>query len=109
MRVKSEPTGYEIVVTPKSMGVMGLSERIVYGDTDADRRRLAADRKARAEDMADQIRRHVDYVSLIEIRDDSEWVCSHCGSEWMSDDDCNGCCDDDMAEADASAHRGEEQ
>jgi hypothetical protein len=54
------------------------------------------------QEIARDIKRHVDGIEFAEVRFDTETTCSHCGSKWTEDGDYNGgCCDKDNEEDDA--------
>lgn len=48
------------------------------------------------EEIAQQIKRHVDNVLDVHAAWDNEELCEHCDSEWTEDGDYNGgCCEED--------------
>ncbi len=51
-----------------------------------------------AEDIAKEIKKHVEGVSRVVIEKDSAVVCEHCGSPWTEDSLTanGGCCDEDF-------------
>ena len=55
------------------------------------------EKKQRAEDMIEQIRRHVDGAKYATIIEHKEFSCSYCGSTWTEDNKTynNGCCEED--------------
>ena len=61
------------------------------------RERIVALKRSTAADIISQIRRHVDGISNMEIVEDVECQCEHCGSDWTEDSDTynGGCCDAD--------------
>lgn len=74
-------SNFRIEVTPKGLnnfGFVSVSDKF-FGETED---QIAKDYLERCEHMADQIRRHVDYVRGAEVVFDSKEECSHCGSEW---------------------------
>lgn len=56
-----------------------------------------------AEDIAEQIRRHVDGIAAngVQVTWDASYVCEHCGHAWTEDSDTynGGCCDKDLESA----------
>lgn len=85
---------YRVVVAPARAGWISLSGR--------------SDQEITCDNIADQIKRHVDDVASIEIEFDQAHVCAHCGSDWTEDspDYNGGCCQDDE---DAHNARQQEQ
>jgi transposase-like protein len=63
------------------------------------RDRIVALKRSTAADTISQIRRHVDGIQHMEIVEDVEYQCEHCGSDWTEDSDTynGGCCDADEA------------
>jgi len=56
--------------------------------------RLERDRMARCEEIARDIKRHVDNVRSCSVEFDQEHVCEHCGAAWTEESDTynRGCC-----------------
>ena len=44
------------------------------------------DKKRTCEDIAEQIKRHVDGIDYVVAEWDTRYVCSHCGRNWEVDD-----------------------
>ncbi len=53
-----------------------------------------------AQDVVDEIKRHVDGVSHIDIETDIDEVCEFCGYNWTEADNLynGGCCDEDESQ-----------
>lgn len=85
-------TGYRVVVDPKPE--MSIFYHI-YGDNWKTKR--LEDLKSKAEEIAAQIKRHVDNVGFVQVEAETEAVCSHCGRDWTEDGAAynGGCCDED--------------
>lgn len=86
-------TGYRVTVEPKVLGLFWY--RSFFGEK-GEAQRLK-DLKSLADQIADQIKRHVDDVERIAVEAETEAVCSHCGLEWTKEDSAynGGCCDED--------------
>jgi Mg-chelatase subunit ChlI len=55
---------------------------------------IEKDYQRRCDEIAEQIKRHVDNVDSVEVEYDEEFTCSHCGQEWQVDGiGCPICCD----------------
>lgn len=63
-----------------------------------------SDDEITCDQIADQVKRHVDSVGSVTVEFDQGHVCEHCGSQWTEDsaDYNGGCCGKD-AEADPEA------
>ena len=107
---KRNVTGYRIEVEARDLGDFGcvsVGTDMLYGITEEGRQRLLRDQKERAEEIARQIKRHVDNVHSAHAVEETEMVCEYCGHRWteVSDTYNGGCCDRDEANnpnADAS-------
>ncbi|MCG5241367.1 hypothetical protein ACIU1J_27510 [Azospirillum doebereinerae] len=86
-------TGYRVVVEPKLLEAFWY--RGILGDKGAAQR--LKDLRSLADQIADQIKRHVDGVGNIEVEAETEAVCSHCGSGWTEESAVynGGCCAED--------------
>ena len=97
------PEDFRVIVEPRRMtdyGGVSCSPRLVYGD---DMSRYARDMRRRCEEIAEEIRWHVDNVGGVYVEIPERWVCEHCGTDW-TEDGANyngGCCaaDQDAYEA----------
>ncbi len=94
---------FRIEVTPRSAGDFGFASVSGMQRSEAEAERLC-------EDIAEQIRRHVDELPSrhmsrqrgVYVMWDSKPICSHCGSAWTEEGPYNGgCCDKDCEEEDA--------
>ena len=98
----SHRSNFRIIVTPKRLGDFGairVSDNF-FGQSEE---RIEKDYMRRCDDIADQIKRHVDEVDSVEVNYDVEHTCSHCKYEWEVDE--NGtpiCCDEAIAEHEKS-------
>lgn len=89
-----------VVVEPRSMGNFGsirTCESLFYGDSEIEQARLLRDKEDRCKEIAEQIRRHVDFVDHVRIEYETEALCSHCGWRWTEESDTynGGCCSKD--------------
>lgn len=86
--------GGRVVIYPRRLGNLG-SVHIPDGWASDD---VGGDTVKRCEEIREQVKRHVDYAEHVEIEQDAEYVCEHCGSSWTEDSDSfnGGCCDKDM-------------
>ncbi len=101
-RKVSGQNNYRVVVDPRGLGDFG-SVRV--GDdlictNEADRQQRY---KERCEDIARDIKRHVDYVKCVTVECDDTYACEHCGRHWTeANAEYNGgCCDADQDAEDA--------
>jgi len=92
-----------VEVRPRSLGDCGLIHFSGF------RGRTEAQAIADCEDIADQIRRHVDGLPSYRDRGvnvvwDKEEVCEHCGRVWTEGDSPHngGCCEEDIKVLDAT-------
>lgn len=96
-RKLSRKENFRIVVEPRGLGNMGfvsMSDRMACGFDDA---RVEREYQERCEEIASQIRRHVDNVSSAYVEYDQQPICEHCGSAWTETSEIynGGCCDKD--------------
>lgn len=96
----SRKTNFRVVVYPCGLadfGFMRTSDDFLYGRGPDAAARIEKEYQGRCEEMAADIRRHVDSVGGVEIEFDQEPVCEHCGSGWTEDSDTynGGCCSKD--------------
>lgn len=92
----SQPTNFRVVVEPRSLGNLGIirtSDSFLYPTAEG----RAKAYEERCQDIAEQIKRHVDEVGYITIESDREAVCEHCGADWTEEsaDYNGGCCSKD--------------
>lgn len=104
MKAKGRKEEFRVVVYPRSLtdfGYVSMSRGLVYGHGEEAQRRWERDMQLRCEEIASQIRRHVDNVVSVQIEYDQEDVCSYCGSKWTEDSDTynGGCCAQDEEHA----------
>lgn len=89
---------FRVVVDIRDMGDFGSIHAglgLFYNLSDpAEIERLARDRMARCEEVAKDIKRHVDNVRNCFIEFDQENVCEHCGATWTENSNTynGGCC-----------------
>ena len=103
MARKREASSFSVEVEPRRLGNFGsvsMSDSLVTRD--------AADAleqyRERCEEIANQIRRHVDNVGSVAVRAHTDAVCEFCGSAWTEDgDDFNGGCCESEAHRTAGA------
>lgn len=92
---------FRVVVDIRDMGDFGSVSAgvgLFYNLRDqAEIERLARDRMARCEEIAKDIKRHVDNVRHCSVEFDQEHVCEHCGAAWTEESDTynGGCCSAD--------------
>ena len=91
-----------VEVRPRSLGDCGLIHFFGF------RERTEAQAITDCEDIAEQIRRHVDGLSShrdrgVDVVWDREEVCEHCGRVWTEGDSPHngGCCEEDIKVLDA--------
>ncbi|WP_353265838.1 hypothetical protein [Gemmatimonas sp.] len=95
-------TGYRIDVQPRGLGDFGFASvgtGLLYGHGEDARQRILRDEKERCDDIAQDIRRHVDNVRRVTVEEETEAVCSFCGHAWTEESTTynGGCCDADEA------------
>lgn len=100
MKAKGRKENFRVVVEPRGLGDFGsvrVSPSFIYGHGENSQKRHDADLEARCEEMATEIRRHVDNVRHASVEFDQEDVCEHCGATWTEGDATynGGCCDRD--------------
>lgn len=110
MKKEGEKFNFRVVIEPKGLGDFGsirLPSSLLYGNTEMERKRAEKDMHERCEEIAEQVRRHVDNVSHAQVDFDQEYVCEHCGAEWTEGENPfnGGCCDKDCEEEDARLMR----
>lgn len=99
-KVSSPKTDFRIVVTPRGLGDFGgvrMSDTFVHGHGKDGAAAIAREYQSRCEEIAKEIKRHVDCVDSVSIEFDQQHVCEHCGWAWSEDSDTynGGCCDKD--------------
>ena len=88
MGMKTTKTNFHVVVSPRNPGDFGVC--FISGQT-----RTPEAEERLCEDIASQIRRHVDDIQRPWVNHDIEKTCEHCGREWTEGDDSphnGGCC-----------------
>jgi methionyl-tRNA synthetase len=87
MASKKNITGYHVAIEPKQHYMHRWSEEDKLND-----------QKNVCKDMIQQINRHVDEVGYIDLIEEAEMVCEHCGSMWSERESSynGGCCDKDI-------------
>jgi hypothetical protein len=98
----SERVDFRVEVRPRSKGDFGGLRTNIFGEHTPDEARRAC------EDIAQQIRRHVDGLPSsgdrgVDVVWGVESKCGHCGARWTEDssDYNGGCCAQDIAEEEA--------
>lgn len=89
---------FHVVVEPRRLGNFGfvsVNDSLFGGS----RENIAKRYEERCEQIAEEIKRHVDNVGYITIMSDQNYVCPDCGSGWTEESDTynGGCCDEDEA------------
>lgn len=60
---------------------------------------ISAEYRRRCEQIADDVKRHVNHVQRVQVVCDTVEVCEYCGAEWAVEGNVyNGCCDADTAD-----------
>lgn len=77
-------TNFRVVVEPRRLGDYGAlrTSDTAFGRTEE---QVEKDYKRRCEEIAEQITRHVDNVSSVDVDYDTDAYCSHCGYGWEVD------------------------
>lgn len=88
---------YRVIIEPRRLGdfvYYSVSDYLVCPDL----QRRQQQYKERCDEIASEVRRHVDNVGSVEVVCDSIEVCEHCGAEWteQSKNYNGGCCDADQ-------------
>lgn len=101
MSKKTTQENYRVVIEPRRLGDFGLasvSDSMVTSG-EADRQRQY---KEQCEEIAAEVKRHVDNVGWVGVVSDEVAVCEHCGWQWTEDsaDYNGGCCEKDQAAED---------
>lgn len=90
MGMKTERTNWRVEVDVPERSAYGLYRRVEH------------ELETMANEIRDQIRRHVDTDGPVRVVYDIHHRCEHCGYAWAPDDTGeNGCCDKDIQESDA--------
>lgn len=97
---------FRVTVEPRSMtdfGGISTGRWMFYSNDEEGNKRWERDMQERCEEIAAEIKRHVDNVRSVWVEFDSSPICSHCGAHWTEDsNDYNGgCCDADQEAEDA--------
>jgi hypothetical protein len=105
MRKEGEKFNFRVVIEPRSLGDFGsirVSASFFYGNTDSERKRWGRDMQDRCDEIAKDVKRHVDQVGSVSVDFDQEYVCEYCGAEWTEGKNSynGGCCDKDCEEED---------
>lgn len=93
---KTIESNYRVEVHPRHHGDLGFA--FISGMT-----RPEPETRRICEDIAQQIKRHVDGVGTARVVCDVEVVCEYCGWAWTEDGNAHngGCCEKDLAVMDA--------
>lgn len=73
-------SNFRVVIEPRRLGDYGFvrtSDRLGRSP-----QQIEKEYQERCEEMADQVKRHVDNVGYVGVECDTEEVCSHCGFHW---------------------------
>ena len=97
MPKKTIETEWRVIIEPRSLGNFGIasmSDAVVCPD-EAERLR---EYQQKCENIATEVKRHVDDVGSVFVDAITEDVCEFCGGPWTEDDSTfnGGCCDKDM-------------
>src|SRR3546814_20054338 len=79
---------FRVVVEPRGLGDFGsikTSDSLIYGRGPEAAARIARDYEERCDEIAGDIKRHVDNVGYISVEFDQEKVCEHYGWAWTAD------------------------
>lgn len=101
-KIQGPRDNFRIVVNPRSMtdfGMASFSRSFLYKSDRDGQASWEKDMIDRCNEIAADIRRHVDNVSRVSVEWDQEAVCEHCGSRWTEDSTMynGGCCGKDEA------------
>lgn len=97
MSMKKTKTSFRVEVTPRHPGDYGIC--FIGGET-----RTPEEERRLCEEIAEQIRRHVDGINKPCVTWDVEKTCEFCGYGWTEADDSphnGGCCNQDCDIMDA--------
>jgi hypothetical protein len=106
-RILGHRENFRVVVEPRGLGDLGfisMSDRMACGNDPA---RIEREYQQRCEEIAQQIKRHIDNVAYASVEFDQAHVCSHCGARWSeeSTEYNGGCCSTDQEIYDAEQER----
>jgi hypothetical protein len=104
-KVLGIPENFRVVVEPRGLGHFG-SVSMGDGFISRDPKVIAKLYRERCEEIAAEIKRHVDNVGYVSVESDAGYQCEHCGGVWteVSADYNGGCCSkDEGAEIDRLA------
>lgn len=106
MRKEGAKVNFRVVIDPRRLGDFGsirLGASFLYGNTEEERKRAERDMHERCDEIASQVKRHIDNVNYVQVEFDQEYVCEHCGAEWTEGKSPynGGCCDKDCGDEDA--------
>jgi hypothetical protein len=98
---KVEQTNFRVVIEPRGLGNFGqisMPDRLICPDKDHRLRQY----RERCDEIAADVKRHVDNVGHVYVDFDTEGECEHCGSRWTEDSDQynGGCCEKDQVAQD---------
>lgn len=107
-KTKGHAENFRVVIYPRGLGnfgFMSVGDRTVTGGDPAISERMYRDR---CNDIAEQVRRHVDEVGSVDVEFDTQDVCEHCGREWTESSPAynGGCCDQDQSAEDQRVTAG---
>jgi len=98
--VLGRKTNFRVVIEPRRLGDFGrikTSDTFVYGRGLEAEARIEKEYEERCNEIASEIKRHVDNVGCTSVEFDQERVCEHCGSIWTEASQVynGGCCSKD--------------
>lgn len=84
---------YRVVIEPRRLGDFGFMSTSdgLFCSGEDDRQ---AQYRERCEEIAQDVKRHVDQVGSVSVESDQYSVCAHCGANWteIGSDYNGGCC-----------------
>ncbi|MDQ0571518.1 hypothetical protein QFZ42_003352 [Variovorax paradoxus] len=91
---------FRVVAEPRDLGDFGYVRAglgLVYGRGPEAQKQIERDWQDRCDEIAKDIKRHVDAVASVGVEFDQLHVCSHCGASWteVSAEYNGGCCEAD--------------
>lgn len=97
MRTKGPKENFRVVIEPRGLGDFGsirCSASFIYGGDEGAQKRIERDVQDRCDEIAADVKRHVDNVGYVAVEFDQVDVCAHCGSRWTEESDTynGGCC-----------------
>jgi hypothetical protein len=97
MKTKGPKENFRVVIEPRGLGDFGsirVSASFLYGYDAAAQKRIESDMQDRCDEIAADVKRHVDNAGYVSVEFDQEDVCEHCGSRWSEESAAynGGCC-----------------